>query len=76
VQSENGKPETTRLPTYTVEFGRQNFTETLVLLSALKKVEEVAWAISHHLPVPLLSLSLDEALNVSALIAREIANGR
>lgn len=45
------------------------------LRSALKQIDEVAWALCHHLPVPLIALTLDEALNVSALINREIARG-
>jgi hypothetical protein len=43
------------------------------LKSAAKKIDEVAWARCHHLPVPLVEFTLDEALSVGALINRTIS---
>ena len=44
-----------------------------VLRSALQQINRIAWALSHHLAVPDVRFSLDEALAVSALITRELA---
>ena len=42
------------------------------LRRSLRQIEAVGWALSHHLPVPSVSLSLDEALNLSALLNRTL----
>ena len=42
---------------------------TPVLCSALQKIDAVGWARSHHLPVPSIDFSLDEALALSAAIS-------
>jgi hypothetical protein len=39
-----------------------------VLRGAMKRIDAVGWALAHHTEVPPLSLSLDEALALSALV--------
>ena len=40
------------------------------LRNALLKIDSVGWSLSHNLSVPSISLDLDEALNLSALLNR------
>lgn len=42
------------------------------LRTVQQRIDSIGWQLSHHLPVDRLHLSIDEALNLSALLARVI----
>ena len=50
-----------------------------IVRGVLRRVDQIGWQRSHHLPVDVLSLSLDEACHVGAALRRflyEVNHGR
>lgn len=39
-----------------------------IIRGALTRIDKIGWQLSHHLPVDLLALSLDEACHLSAAL--------